>query len=73
MRINFLKIVQVKESSTNYPAIENRIRSPKDVATILWDVVRLHEEANKRFGIVSLNKKNVVSGIHIIHSFHPEP
>ena len=68
MRINFLKVVQVKESAVNYPAVENRIRTPQDIVNILRHVVRLHEEANERFGIVNLNTKNAVSGIHIISS-----
>lgn len=66
MRINFWKVIQVKEASFNYPTLDKRIRTPQDVYRILRDVLKLHEEASEKFGIVNLNTKNAVTGIHII-------
>lgn len=64
MRINFYTIKQVKEKGINYN-IES-IHSPESVYKILRDVLELDQEAQEKFGVLALNTKNKVVGIHII-------
>lgn len=67
MVINFLSIKQVKESSVRYSAIsKKRIRSPHDIRDILTDVLELDSLSVEKFGIINLDVKNQINGIHII-------
>lgn len=65
MRINFLKVVQVKESSFNYQ-VENKIKGPADIYAMIENVLELSNESVEHFGIVNLNTKKQVNGIHIL-------
>lgn len=67
MIINFLSIKQVKESSTRYEAIrKSQIRSPKEIYNILTDVLELQDESIEKFGIINLDVKNRINGIHML-------
>lgn len=67
MVINFLSIKQVKESSVRYDALEKKqIRGPKDISNILIDVLDLPSESVEKFGIINLDVKNRINGIHVL-------
>lgn len=67
MVINFLSIKQVKESSTRYESIrKSQIRSPKEIYNILTDVLELQDESIEKFGIINLDVKNRINGIHML-------
>lgn len=58
---NFL----IKESSTNYAAIEN-LKSPQNVCEIMKNVFRLHELAEEEVYLISLNSKGTPTGFFMI-------
>lgn len=66
MRINVFTIKLIKESSKNYALDNKKIRSPQDVYDIVRAVLHISEEAQEVFGILALNIKNVVVGLHVI-------
>jgi len=66
MRINVFSVKQVKERGGLYD-LDNRIlRCPEDAYNIVESVLKLSESANEIFGIISLNTKNAVAGVHVI-------
>lgn len=66
MRIDLLKIVQVKETSVKYAALQSQIRMPKNIYDMIESVLELSSESVEYFGIINLNVKNKVNGIHIL-------
>lgn len=69
-RINFYSIKQVKEKGGLYEfdtKLGNyTITSPQDGANAIETILKLHEETSERFGILTLNTKNKIVGIHIL-------
>jgi len=65
-RINFYSIKQVKEKAGLYDLENKAIRSPFDGYTAIDTILNLHNESSERFGILTLNTKNVIVGIHIL-------
>jgi DNA repair protein RadC len=65
-RINFYSIKQVKEKGGLYDLENTTIRSPEDGYKAIETILDLHSEAKERFGILTLNTKNKIVGIHIL-------
>lgn len=56
------KLTVVKESSSKYE-ISNIISSPKDIVNVLTHVLKIQEEAEEIFVLITLDTKNKVTGI----------
>lgn len=65
-RINLYTVKQVKERSGLYDIDEAKITGPGSAAKIIQLVLDLNSEAVEKFGIITLNSKNMVAGIHIL-------
>ena len=65
-RINFYSVKQVKEKGGLYGLKSSAINSPDDANDFIKTVLNLYSEANEKFGILTLNVKNVVAGVHIL-------
>lgn len=65
-RINFYSVKRVKEHGGLYDLDHATIRSPEDGYTIVQTVLKLNEATAEKFGILTLNTKNQVVGIHIL-------
>lgn len=66
VRINLYTIKQVKESGALYGLDSKFIKEPKDIYNVVQTVLQLQDEANEKFGILSLNTRNAVIGVHIL-------
>lgn len=66
-RIDFVIVKQVKEDSGLY-VLPNRgqVTSPQNAADIVNAVYDLSHDANERFGIIALDTKNKLNGLHIV-------
>lgn len=56
------KLTVVKESSSKYE-ISNIISSPKDIVNVLTHVLKIQEEAEEIFVLITLDTKNKITGI----------
>ena len=56
------KLTIVKESSSKYE-INNKISSPKDIVNVLTHVLKIQEEAEEIFVLITLDTKNKITGI----------
>lgn len=69
-RINFYSVKLVKEKSGLYE-LDNlsgfTIRSPLDGYQAITTILDLNSECVEKFGILALNTKNKIVGIHICH------
>jgi DNA repair protein RadC len=65
-KVNIYSIKQVKEKAGLYDLQSKVIRSPKDVHELVEKVLDLSNEASELFGIITLNTKNVIAGMHIL-------
>lgn len=66
-RINFYSVKMVKEKGGLYDLVDNfTIRSPYDGYEAIQKILNLQEETSERFGILTLNTKNQIVGVHII-------
>ena len=65
-RVNFYSMKQVKEKSGLYNLESHVVRSPQDGYEYIQTVLDLHSESAERFGILTLNTKNKVIGVHIL-------
>lgn len=66
-RINIYSTKLVKEKGGNYNLPSKAITSPDTAYNVIETVLRLSEEPVEKFGIFSLNNKNEVIGVHILH------
>lgn len=67
-RIDFYTVKLVKEKGALYDLDKNFVvGSPFDGYKLIQTVLNLQEEATERFGIICLNTKNRIVGIHILH------
>lgn len=64
--INIYTVKQVKEKGARYDLDTKVIRSPRDAYHIIQTVLDLEHEACEKFGILTLNTKNAIAGVHII-------
>ncbi|MEF2246455.1 JAB domain-containing protein [Paenibacillus sp. IITD108] len=64
--INLYKVKQVKEKGARYDLESKIIRSPQDAYNIITTVLDLENEAVEHFGILTLNTKNAIAGVHVI-------
>ena len=65
VRINVYSLRQVKEKSGLYE-VDKTIRKPEDAVIAVNAVLELQEQAQEVFGILTLNTKNVIVGVHVI-------
>lgn len=65
-RINIYSVKQVKEKGGLYDLESSFIRSPEDANNIVNVVLDLYSESVEKFGILTLNTKNQVAGVHIL-------
>ena len=65
MRINMYSVKLVKEVGVNY-LLEDKITSPRIARDVIERVLELSSSPVEKFGIIALNTKNKVAGIHII-------
>ena len=63
--INLYTVKLVKETSVRYD-YERKIKTPEDAVRILRTVLELQDEPVEKFGILALDTKNRVIGVHII-------
>lgn len=63
-RIDILKVYQVKERSAMYET--KTIKDPKTAVNMIESILHLENESVENFGIIALNTKNGVNGIHVI-------
>lgn len=66
-RINIYSVKQVKEKAALYDVPSTGITSPESAYLIIEAVLSLSESPVEKFGIFSLNTKNQVVGVHVIH------
>lgn len=67
-RITRYTIKLVKESSGNYDVDTIKIKQPQTAVDILNKLYDFDSEAVENFGIIALNTKNSICGVHIITS-----
>lgn len=65
-RIDIYTVKMVKDSSKTYNLESKKITSPSVAADIIQTVLDLNSEAVEKFGILTLNTKHEVAGIHIV-------
>lgn len=65
-RINIYSVKQIKEKGGLYDLESSFIRSPEDANNIVNVVLDLYSESVEKFGILTLNTKNQVAGVHIL-------
>ncbi|CAM3709653.1 JAB domain-containing protein [Marinicrinis lubricantis] len=65
-RINIYSLKQVKEKAGLYNLNSKKINCPDDAHRVITIVLDLQNEPVEKFGIISLNTKNEVTGLHII-------
>jgi DNA repair protein RadC len=63
--INLYTLKMIKEKEVLY-VTDNKITSPQGVYDLVEKVYELSSEAVEKFGIITLNTKNKVVGMHII-------
>lgn len=66
LTINIYSLKQVKEKGARYDLASKVIRSPDDAYRIIQTVLDLEQEASEKFGILTLNTKNAVAGVHVL-------
>lgn len=64
-RIDLLTLRQVRESGGLYE-VDRKINSPDQAADIVIRVTRIHEDAQESFGIINLDTKNRINGMHVL-------
>lgn len=64
--INFFTVKQFKEKGARYDLDSKIVRSPHDAYRIIETVLDLEHEASEKFGILTLNTKNAIAGVHIL-------
>jgi DNA repair protein RadC len=65
-RINLYSLKLVKENSKLYDVDTVTIKQPEDVYAIISTVFSLQYEPVEHFGILALNAKNTIVGLHIL-------
>lgn len=65
VRINLLTVKQVRESAKLYD-VSNNVQTPQEARDVIESVLHLQDAAEEHFGILSLNTKNRVTGIHVL-------
>jgi len=65
-RIAMVSVRMVKDSSNNYPGLGSTIKKPDDVNDIVNRVLDINSSTVEKFGILLLDNKNKVIGIHIL-------
>ncbi len=66
-RINVYSTKLVKEKGGLYDLETKKVESPADAVKIVNEVLQLDEMPKEYFVIATLNTKNEVAGIHVIH------
>ncbi|MEX1030009.1 MAG: JAB domain-containing protein [Paenibacillaceae bacterium] len=65
-RISLYSLKLVKEKSRLYNVDTVTIKQPEDMYTIVSTVLNLQFESVEHFGILALNAKNLVVGLHVL-------
>lgn len=65
MRINMYSVKLVKEVGVNY-FLEDKITSPRIARDVIEKVLELSSSPVEKFGIIALNTKNKLVGVHVI-------
>jgi len=65
-RINIYSLRQVKEKGGLYDITSKKINSPSSAQEIILKVLQLNEAAEEKFGILTVDTKHKIAGIHII-------
>lgn len=63
-RISVFTVKQVRESNCNYELLTKKVSSPKTAYNIIQAVLDLESKTEENFGILTLNTKNDVVGVH---------
>lgn len=66
-RVNFLSMKQVKEKAGLYNLEDFTVRSPEDCAQAIQTLLHLEDAPAERFGILTLNTKNKIVGVHVLY------
>lgn len=65
-RINRYSVRLVKENTGLYDVDNTKITTPLSAYNVIQTVLDINSEAVEKFGIITLNTKNMIAGIHII-------
>lgn len=63
-RISVFTVKQVRESNCNYELLTKKVSSPQSANSIIQAVLDLESKTEENFGILTLNTKNDVVGVH---------
>lgn len=66
-RINFYSVKLIKEKGALYELDSKQIQSPETAYNIINEVMEFETLTKEHFVIATLNSKNNVMGIHVIH------
>lgn len=66
VNINIYTVKQIKEKGVRCDLESRVIRSPRDAYFAIEAVLDLEHEACEKFGILTLNTKNYITGLHVI-------
>ena len=66
MSINVFTVKQFKVKGGRYDLESRKIRSPRDAFNVIEMVLDLQHAACENFGIITLNTKNAVAGLHVL-------
>lgn len=64
--ISIYSVKQVKDKDVEYKIGDVKVTNPDTVNDFIKTVLDIHNEAVEKFGILTLNTKNKIVGIHII-------
>lgn len=65
-RICVYSVQLVRESACTYNFGTTKITSPKNAADIIVDVMKMEVSDVERFGLIALDTKNQVIGLHVV-------
>ena len=65
-KISRYSVKQVKEDTGIYEVDSKIVRQPANAVEIIQAVLNIQDEAQEVFGILTLNNKNAVAGVHVI-------
>jgi DNA repair protein RadC len=66
LNVNFFSVKQVVDKRRQYKISQNFIQSPADAYELINKALKLESSAVERFGILSLNTKNELAGVHVL-------
>lgn len=66
IRISTYSVKLVKENCKHYNLTSKTIKEPSDAYNAVSEILGIQSESVEKFGIIALNAKNVIIGIHVL-------